>query len=125
MALNDFRQNFASRPLFTGELGRDLDELERRTGSNSVQNNFNGNNNNNSDTIIIANNTTATTNTSNSEPYWKRPLSSQNQTTKKTDLVVIHVCDENQQITRDFCCERQVLINNMKYFQKFCYFILK
>lgn len=33
MALNDFRQNFASRPLFTGELGRDLVELERRAGS--------------------------------------------------------------------------------------------
>lgn len=49
MAFNEVRQNFASRPLFTGDLGRDLDELERRAGSTaSMQRNNNNNNNNNS-----------------------------------------------------------------------------
>ncbi|KAJ1408659.1 hypothetical protein B484DRAFT_403479, partial [Ochromonadaceae sp. CCMP2298] len=35
------------------------------------------------------------------------------------DVVVIHVCDENQQISRDFCCKRDILVAHMKYFEKF------
>ena len=35
------------------------------------------------------------------------------------DVVIIHVCDESQQISRDFCCKRDILIQHMKYFQKF------
>lgn len=35
------------------------------------------------------------------------------------DVVVIHVCDENQQISKDFCCKRDILVKHMKYFEKF------
>jgi hypothetical protein len=34
-------------------------------------------------------------------------------------LVVIHVCDENRDFTRDFCCKRDVLVSYMKYFEHF------
>jgi hypothetical protein len=52
--------------------------------------------------------------------YWKSPGAISNSTQPgQEDVVVIHVCDENQQITRDFCCKRDILIQNMKYFQKF------
>jgi hypothetical protein len=44
--------------------------------------------------------------------YWKQPAAFGND-----DLVTIHVCDENQQINRDFCCKRD--ITHMKYFEKF------
>jgi hypothetical protein len=35
------------------------------------------------------------------------------------DVVIIHVCDENQQISKDFCCKRDILVKHMKYFEKF------
>jgi len=35
------------------------------------------------------------------------------------DVVVIHVCDENQKVTKDFCCRRDILIKYMKYFERF------
>jgi len=43
--------------------------------------------------------------------------SSSNHETK--DVVVIHVCDENQKVTKDFCCRRDILIKYMKYFERF------
>lgn len=46
--------------------------------------------------------------------YWKQPAAFGND-----DLVTIHVCDENQQINRDFCCKRDILVAHMKYFEKF------
>ena len=51
-----------------------------------------------------------------SEPvkYWKLPAAF-----GSDDLVTIHVCDENQQINRDFCCKRDILVMHMKYFEKF------
>lgn len=51
-----------------------------------------------------------------SDPYWKKPLQAQS---TSGDLVVIHVCDENQQVSRDFCCNRSILVNNMRYFERF------
>ena len=33
--------------------------------------------------------------------------------------MVIHVCDENRQIKRDFVCKREILVSNMKYFESF------
>ncbi len=58
-------------------------------------------------------------NPSNNDPikYWKQPP--QHGSSKLDDIVVIHVCDENQQLSRDFCCKRNILIQHMKYFQKF------
>jgi hypothetical protein len=54
------------------------------------------------------------------EKYWKQPLSAlQNGSTRLNDIVVIHVCDENQSLSRDFCCKRDLLVVHMKYFQKF------
>ena len=50
--------------------------------------------------------------------YWKQPPPQQG-ASKNDDIVVIHVCDENQQLSRDFCCKRDILIQHMKYFQKF------
>ena len=47
--------------------------------------------------------------------YWTAPLDAQN----GEDIVVIHVCDENRQISRDFCCKRDILVEHMKYFEKF------
>eukprot|EP01038_Epipyxis_sp_PR26KG_P004062 gene4062-5805_t len=51
----------------------------------------------------------------NDGKYWKLPSAS----IGGDDIVVIHVCDENQQLTRDFCCKRDILVNHMKYFEKF------
>lgn len=50
--------------------------------------------------------------------YWKMPPNA-NTTNRQEDIVVIHVCDENQQLSRDFCCKRDILVEHMKYFQKF------
>jgi Domain of unknown function (DUF3342) len=49
-----------------------------------------------------------------SDKYWKQPSSS---TTE--DVVVIHVCDENRDVIRDFYCKRTILVRHMKYFEKF------
>jgi hypothetical protein len=32
---------------------------------------------------------------------------------------VIHVCDENKKMNKDFKCDRNLLLNNMKYFEKY------
>lgn len=48
------------------------------------------------------------------DKYWTRPPDP-----GKQDLVVIHVCDEARQVNRDFCCKRDILVNYMKYFEKF------
>jgi len=47
--------------------------------------------------------------------YWAAPIDQQN----GDDVVVIHVCDENRQISKDFCCKRNILVAHMKYFEKF------
>lgn len=51
---------------------------------------------------------------SNGDKYWKKSPQHGSE-----DMVVIHVCDENQHITRDFCCKRNILVRHMKYFEKF------
>ena len=33
--------------------------------------------------------------------------------------IVIHVCDENKKTNKDFKCEKNLLITNMKYFDKY------
>ena len=48
--------------------------------------------------------------------YWKKP---EDGGTRGEDVVIIHVCDENQRISRDFCCKRDILVGHMKYFEKF------
>ena len=50
------------------------------------------------------------------EKYWKMD---ENSISGDGDVVVIHVCDENQQISKDFCCKRDILVKHMKYFEKF------
>jgi hypothetical protein len=47
--------------------------------------------------------------------YWTAPMDQQN----AEDVVVIHVCDENRQVSKDFCCKRDILVGHMKYFEKF------
>ena len=47
--------------------------------------------------------------------YWVSPIDP----TKSEDVVVIHVCDETRQISKDFCCKRDILVKHMKYFEKF------
>ena len=49
-----------------------------------------------------------------STKYWKQPSVS-----GSDDIVVIHVCDENRQVSKDFCCKRNILVKNMKYFERF------
>ena len=34
-------------------------------------------------------------------------------------MIVIHVCDENKKANKDFKCDRTLLLNNMKYFEKY------
>lgn len=48
--------------------------------------------------------------------YWQHVDSA---TRNAEDTVIIHVCDENQNISRDFCCKRRILVKHMKYFEKF------
>jgi len=38
---------------------------------------------------------------------------------KNQNTVVIHVCDESKKKTQDFKCERSLLLNHMKYFEKY------
>jgi hypothetical protein len=33
--------------------------------------------------------------------------------------IIIHVCDENRNINKDFKCNKEILISQMKYFEKF------
>lgn len=33
--------------------------------------------------------------------------------------IIIHVCDENKKLNKDFKCDKQLLITNMKYFEKY------
>lgn len=35
------------------------------------------------------------------------------------NTVVIHVCDESKKKTQDFKCERTLLLQHMKYFEKY------
>jgi hypothetical protein len=34
-------------------------------------------------------------------------------------MIVIHVCDENKKQNKDFKCDRTLLLQNMKYFEKY------
>jgi hypothetical protein len=51
-----------------------------------------------------------------SEKYWNMD---EDGSRSEGDVVIIHVCDENQQISKDFCCKRDILVKHMKYFEKF------
>ena len=75
-----------------------IDKEEKESNSSSI-------NNNNGPMI-----------TPSSDKYWRQPSS---QTNKADNIVVIHVCDENRQIKRDFVCKREILVHHMKYFQSF------
>ena len=35
------------------------------------------------------------------------------------ELIVIHVCDDNRRINRDYCCGRELLLAHMCYFQEY------
>lgn len=50
----------------------------------------------------------------NGVKYWKHP-----QVAGGEDIVIIHVCDENRQTSKDFCCKRNILVKHMKYFERF------
>ena len=36
-----------------------------------------------------------------------------------SNMIVIHVCDENKKMNKDFRCDRTLLLHNMKYFEKY------
>ena len=36
-----------------------------------------------------------------------------------SNQIIIHVCDENKKMNKDFKCDRTLLLNNMKYFEKY------
>lgn len=57
----------------------------------------------------------ADSDTGSTHKYWVSPVDPSN----AEDLVVIHVCDETRQISKDFCCKRDILVKHMKYFEKF------
>ena len=52
--------------------------------------------------------------TSTTERYWKNPINPGTE-----DVVLIHVCDENRQVSKDFCCKRNILVKHMRYFERF------
>jgi len=33
--------------------------------------------------------------------------------------IIIHVCDENKKLNKDFKCDKQLLVTNMKYFERY------
>lgn len=49
------------------------------------------------------------------DKYWLKP----SPPVGMGDVVVIHVCDESRDLSKDFCCKRDILVNYMKYFDKF------
>jgi hypothetical protein len=53
-----------------------------------------------------------------SPQYWKQ---AQGTTVSNpvSDIVTIHVCDDNRHVTRDFNCKKDLLVKNMKYFKNF------
>ena len=34
-------------------------------------------------------------------------------------MIIIHVCDENKKMNKDFKCEKTLLVTHMKYFEKY------
>jgi hypothetical protein len=56
------------------------------------------------------------TKSSKYEKVWRHPSS---EGISSEEIVTIHVCDENRQISKDFCCQRNILVQNMKYFDRF------
>lgn len=36
-----------------------------------------------------------------------------------TNQIIIHVCDENRKLNKDFKCNKEILLSQMKYFEKF------
>jgi hypothetical protein len=38
---------------------------------------------------------------------------------KNEEIIVIHVCDENRKLNKDFKCEKKLLYSRMKYFEKY------
>jgi len=38
---------------------------------------------------------------------------------KEDEIIVIHVCDENRKVNKDFKCGKTLLLSHMKYFEKF------
>mmetsp|Transcript_3749 Transcript_3749/g.5862 ORF Transcript_3749/g.5862 Transcript_3749/m.5862 type:complete len:925 (+) Transcript_3749:62-2836(+) len=69
-----------------------------------------------SETQAVPNSTPAVESKGQEEKYWKM---SDDEPRNEGDVVIIHVCDENQQISKDFCCKRDILVKHMKYFEKF------
>jgi hypothetical protein len=88
-------------------------ELTKTTGSSSSALATNGT----SSTATHPSTTQLAGNMPNEVKYWRHPNA--DDAHGKEDLVVIHVCDENQQVSKDFCCRRDILVQHMRYFQKF------
>ena len=40
-------------------------------------------------------------------------------TKQENEIIVIHVFDENRNINKEFQCEKEILIKNMKYFENY------
>jgi len=59
--------------------------------------------------------TAADGSSSTQDKYWLQPIKSKG----GANMVVIHVCDENRRIKKDFVCKRDVLVAHMKYFESF------
>jgi hypothetical protein len=38
---------------------------------------------------------------------------------KPEETIVIHVCDENRKVSKDFTCPKDLLLDKMKYFEKY------
>ena len=38
---------------------------------------------------------------------------------KPSEIIVIHVFDENRKVNKDFTCEKDLLVTHMKYFEKY------
>lgn len=55
----------------------------------------------------------------NQDNPYRQPISSkQVEPLAKEEIIVIHVCDEKKKVEKDFKCKKNILLNEMKYFEK-------
>lgn len=99
---------------------KDFSSERRKSGDSNTEILLTNDNHSNTNTVSSNNNSVLSNKKRNNEyitndKYWMTPQ----QSVGVDDIVVIHVCDENRHISKDFCCKRDVLVKSMKYFENF------
>jgi len=71
-----------------------------------------------SDTLLKGNGLNSKGMPSKSENTNKITTSKQMELPGKEEIIVIHVCDEKKKVEKDFKCKKNILLKEMKYFEK-------